>query len=852
MKEFWITVLDKLSRFIVKYIGSVCATVDEQLDSLMSEVDTEQLSRLVSTSPLLVLLELVLMCSMHCKLKENCVFQVLQLRKDQQAAMMASIQSWKQKFKRQAPASTSSSSSLSSTSSQEGEYKERYAAMKSKCDQLQAQVQSMQRTHGAMSERNAELVTLVTQLETQLASVTSDCKQARVHIEQLESKQVLASGDQLDMSSPVRFIASSKVAADENAQLRSTIAAQEKSMASLHAQVASLSQYVSKVRELEDEVEMWKEKGRSADQVERIARKFEAKSSELANALAKVKQVEDQLEAAQKQSADFESVAKQVPQLKSKLDQYKDEIVSLHSKMAETSMKQDSRADGMQELKDKILAYELQVEQHASIVASLEKENESLVQAMRSQRPVMGSKSSSSSLAAQVPTSSSSSSIPSLSSTTGNSKASSEAKSSLGQQLARGVGTGGGKITELEKELASAKDALDSVKLDLEDRLDTMTRLKDKFQSDFVASSEQIRQLKVEKSQLDERVHGLLAENGKLSTTISTLNATITALESNVSALQVGKMELEGVLASTKESFQSAEIAAREEKEQLSAQLKQAQLKCAQSVEEARLLGSESEFVKNELAEARASIESLSAEAASHQDQCVALSHELEEVKHDKSTLSGQLANLEMECETLEETLQDYMDRELAAVESSLSLQNEVQNLTSLVESRDAELTVMQQEMEKAKQSEELITIITALRAQLVAQMKKITMLKEEQRSIIASYHALGMELLQFKIGGIPKPLTTTTTTTYTPSSTSTNQPLSNCSSKSSKTPSKSTPSTRVPLKEKSVNQMPLLGQIPAVPCSDANPKMRRISMAQRALESRPRTSLVAAALAKR
>jgi chromosome segregation ATPase len=833
MKEFWIGILTKLARFMVKSMGTKYATLDEQIDVLVGEVDTEALARSSSTVPLLSLLEVVLCCSVHSKLKENCVLQVLQLRKDQQQAMMESIQRLKAKHLK---AKTCVASSSVEPSSAILDYKERYIALQKSKDQLSLQLSSVQKSNSVLGDRNAELVSLVTQLESQLNSMSSDYKQTKAQLEGLEEKN---QPQEVDLASPLRFVASSKVASEENAQLRLTISAHEKTISTLQQQVSSLSGYVSKVRELEDVVEMLKEKSRSADQLDRTSRKLEARTTELANALAKAKQLEEQVDVITKQANDHEHVAKQVPQLKSKLDQYKAEIVSLHSKMTDASMTQGTRAEDVQVFKDKLQTYAIQIEHQSSIISTLEREKDDLMQVIRS-RPVMTSKTSSNNLSA-------------LSGSSQPQKASfaSETRSTLQQMLGKNKKAD----AELEKELAATKESMDYLKMDLEDRLDTMERLKEKFQCDYVSTADQLRITKSEMTKMEDMVktqketlERVLAENETFSHERSNLKDVVAALEEKNRTIGSQKEVIQFELATLEKKFLDLDSSFAQERAMLTSQVKQLQSKCAQSVEEGRRLTEEVEYVKRELSETMAQLEILSAESATQQDQHQELVSELDQVKHDRAQLEGQMANMEMEHRTLEETLQEFMDRELAAVENSLSLSNEVQNLKTVVESRDAELTAMYVELEKAKVNEEMINVIKALRAQVLNQHKQISAHKEELRAIVASYHKLGMELLQFKIGGIPKPTATTATKSMTTTATgfSYTPPAANKISSC-----KITPSKRVPLKDKSNNQLAMV-QIPTGPCTDANNKSRRMTMAQRALETRPRGPLAAAALAKR
>lgn len=886
--------LSVLAKFVVKYMGSIHSTVEDQLDALLQDIEVESIARRTSTEPLLALLELVLACSVHCKLKENCVMQVLQLRKDQQAAMMGSIQRFKAKHQKAKVSSISSTAAPSSSS--DADIKSRYVSLKQAKEQVSTQLQQAQKSNSALTDRNNELVTLVTQLEEQLASTTTDYKTMKVQFDAMTQKDQKATGE-VDLTSPLRFMASSKVASEENSHLRSTVATQEKTISSLQTQLNALSPYVSKVRELEDEIEMLKEKSRSADQVERITRKFDAKSAELSNTLVKVKQLEESLEQAQKTSAEHEAVARQVPQLKSKLDQYKTEMVSLHSKLADASSSRDSNAE-IASLHEKLQTYALQCEQHASIVADLEREKNSLVQALRV-KTVAREPSPKQSLA-------------------------SEARGSL-QHLAVGSKKSNEAQAILEKELSAAKEAVETVKLDLEDQLDTMTRLKEKFQSDYISSSEQLRAANTEISDLSKRVKQLdecLAtsknETVSLSAERTTLQASAASLSEKLNTLESQKSQLESQtaqLATTVKALEDSltqsksdntsltaeraalltassglkdtiaqheskiallessslvgekklaeiENAHARETNSLTTRLAEIQADLMRTAEESRKIASEAESMKSELSEAQHRLEELSTESAAQQDQCQSLTAELDEIKHERSELEGQVANMEMEHSELSETLQEYMNRELAAVESSLSLQNEVENLNSLIESRDAELTTMQQEVEKAKANEELISVIGALRAQVVTQQRTIAAHKDETAAIVVSYHRLGMELLQYKIGGIPQPQSTITTTIAPLSSPrrATIAPKSAMRASPKKMQvktspnSKLTPSKRVPLREKQLNHLFNQGlQLPASACADdTGPKGRRLTMAQRALESRPRTALSAAALAKR
>lgn len=882
-KQFWMDVLSVLSKFVVKYMGSIHSSVEDQLDALVQDIEVESVARRTSTEPLLALLELILACAVHCKLKENCVMQVLQLRKDQQTAMMASIQRFKAKHQKAKISSTSSTTASSSSS--DADLKSRYASLKQAKDSVSTQLQQAQKSNSALTDRNNELVTLVTQLEEQLASMSTDYKTMKVQFEALSQKDQKAIGE-LDLTSPLRFMASSKVASEENTHLRSTVATQEKTISSLQTQLNGLSPYVSKVRELEDEIEMLKEKSRSADQVERVTRKFEAKSAELSNALVKVKQLEETLEQTQKTSAEHEAVARQVPQLKSKLDQYKTEMVSLHSKLTDASSR--SSNSEVTSLHEKLQAYALQCEQHASIVADLEREKDSLVQALK----VKSAREPSSAAPKQ--------------------SLASEARGSL-QHLVVGKKSNEAQAL-LEKELSAAKEAVETVKLDLEDQLDTMSRLKEKFQSDYITCSEQLRTANTEIADLNKRIAlqdqslaqskeqaaSLSAERTTLQTSVSTLSEKLSALETQKSQLETSLKSLEETLVQTDSektalsaertsllttaadlkdtiSKHEAKISSLESGEKkfaelenlharetaaLTARLGEIQAELEQTAEESLKIASETELVKAELSEAQIRLEELSTESATQQDQCQSLSSELDEIKHLKAELEGQVANMEMEQSELSETLQEYMNRELAAVESSLSLQNEVENLNSLIESRDAELTTMQQELEKAKANEELISVIGALRAQVVSQQKTITAQKDETSAIVVSYHRLGMELLQYKIGGVPQPQSTTTTTFAPLSSprraTIASKPAFRASPKKTmgKTSpnSKLTPSKRVPLREKQLNHLFNQGlQLPASACAaDTASKGRRLTMAQKALESRPRSTLSTAALAKR
>ena len=886
-------------------MGSFHSSVEEQADVLLQDIDVEAIARRISTAPLLALLELVLTCGMFCKLKENCVMQIMQLRKDQQSVMMSSIQ--RIKAKHQKPKSSSNAQSSASSSMSMTDLKERYVALKQAKEHTSSQLQQAQKSNLALTDRNNELVTLVTQLEEQLASLTVDYKQVKTQFDVLAEKKMQedqkVSGDGLDLASPLRFMASSKVAVEENSQLRATVSTQEKTISTLQTQLSALSPYVSKVRELEDEIEMLKEKSRSADQVDRVTRKLEAKTTELTNALMKSKKLEEALEQAQKTSAEHETVARQVPQLKAKLDQYKNEMVSLHSKLADASSSRDSNAE-IAVLQEKVQSYALQCEQHASIVADLEREKHSLLQALRVKPAARDSSASSAASGAK----------PSLAA---------EARGSLQGFVNKNVKSSEAQA-QLEKELSAAKEAMETVKMDLEDQLDTMTRLKEKFQSDYIATSEQLRTanaeivdighqvktlneslakqreeniaLSAERDTMQGTISELKAQNGQLEakvgvmdTKIGSLEAVNTDLESqlqnSMSAIAKAQEERDSLQTSVtdlKSKFVELEAAngalesqvkagesklteicgARDaEKESLNARLAQIQADLDQSYAISERLASETELMKAELREAQNRLEELSTENAAQQDQIQAFTAEMDEIKHEKAQLEGEIANMEMERSGLEETLQEFMNRELAAVESSLSLQNEVENLNSLIESRDAELTTMQQELEKAKANEELISVITALRTQLITQQKVIKAQKEETAAIIVSYHRLGMELLQYKIGGIPEPQLPTTTT-FAPLSplrrVATQKSAVRASPKSNKTglkvtsPNrKLTPSKQLPLREKQMNHMFNQGlQIPSG--TDCAVKPRRLTMAQRALETRPRTSLAATAIAKR
>ena len=339
------------------------------------------------------------------------------------------------------------------------------------------------------------------------------------------------------------------------------------------------------------------------------------------------------------------------------------------------------------------------------------------------------------------------------------------------------------------------------------------------------------------------------------------LQTSVTDLKSKFVELEAANGALESQVKAGESKLTEICGARDAEKESLNARLAQIQADLDQSYAISERLASETELMKAELREAQNRLEELSTENAAQQDQIQAFTAEMDEIKHEKAQLEGEIANMEMERSGLEETLQEFMNRELAAVESSLSLQNEVENLNSLIESRDAELTTMQQELEKAKANEELISVITALRTQLITQQKVIKAQKEETAAIIVSYHRLGMELLQYKIGGIPEPQLPTTTT-FAPLSplrrVATQKSAVRASPKSNKTglkvtsPNrKLTPSKQLPLREKQMNHMFNQGlQIPSG--TDCAVKPRRLTMAQRALETRPRTSLAATAIAKR
>lgn len=879
VKEFWVGVLNKLAKFMVKYLGTKYESVEEQADILLQEVDVEAVARRTDTKPLLALLEIVLTCGVHCKLKENCVMQVLQLRKDQQQVMMSSIQRLKGKHQKPKSSSSSSSQSTSSTSSSgssDSSINEKLESLRQSKEHAVSQLQHAQKTNAALSDRNSELVSLVTQLEDQLASMSVDYKHVKAQYDAITEKHASeaqkASGENLDLTSPLRFMASSKVATEENNQLKAKLSTQEKTISTLQTQLNALAPYVSKVRELEDEIEMLKEKSRSAEQIERVTRKFEAKSTELANALLKLKQLEDALEQAQKTSCDFEATARQVPQLKAKLDQYKAEMVTLHSKLADASVSAHSQTDVLA-LQEKLQSYALQCEQHAAIVASLEREKDSLVQALKS-KPVTS--------AATAVQDSTASGAPAAI-TRKNSLAAECGRGSL-QQFGKG-----GKLSEaaaqLERDLVAAKEETESVKLDLEDRLDTMTRLKDKFQADYVATSEQLRAAKTEVADLEEKLstasNALMAskeENESISKQYTSLKDKLSSLESVVSSLEKESLEYKEKLVDSENKFEIAEAdfnakfdALNDQLTQSQDKLDQVQSKWEQSVEETRRLDSEKKFAQEELCEAQTRLETLTSDLAAQQDANQSLEAELDELKHVKAQLDGQIANGEMELAALQEELQERMDRELAAVESSLSLQNEVSNLNALVESRDAELTTMQHELEKARANEELISVIGALRNQVVHQKKMIKTQQEEQRAIVASYHNLGMELLQLKIGGIPTPESaitsspakfsnaSTTLLTMTPT-----KMRGTSAAKSAKVGMKSTldftkglvsPTSakgisplksRVPLREQKLNQ------IQSINADEPTIKQRRMTMAQSALERRPRNSLVASALAKR
>lgn len=909
LKKFWVDVLSTLAKFTVKYLGSIHSTVEDQLDAFLQIIDVESIARQTSTAPLLALLELILTCGVHCKLKENCVMQVLQLRKDQQAVMMASIQSVKAKHIKPKSSSTSQAGSSSSSVS-DADLKARYVALKQAKEQVSGQLQHAQKSNAALADRNNELVTLVTQLEEQLGSMTVDYKHMKAQHDVMTEKKLQeeqkVTGEALDLTSPLRFMASSKVASEENTHLRATVSTHEKTISTLQTQLNALSPYVSKVRELEDEIEMLKEKSRSADQVERITRQLATKSSELTNTLLKVKQLEEALEQAQKTSGEHEAIARQVPQLKAKLDQYKNEMVSLHSKLANASSSRDPSAE-IAELHEKLQLYALQCEQHAAIVASLEREKDSLVHAALRAKPTPAAHQDSSATSSKM-------------------SLASEARGSL-QHLVGKNSKSSEAHAQLEKELSAAKEALETVKMDLEDQLDTMTRLKEKFQADYISSSEQLRAANTEISELNKKVKSLdeslavsneekassIAERNALQSERTTLQTSLNALNDTVKLLETQKSLSESQMKSLNETLaqtrvenstlssetttlkseisnlkaQNEQIEARvvsaesqlsagedklvelestraADEERFTSRLAEIQAELDSTAEKSSQLADEAELAKTELHRAQNHLEQLSAELSAQQDQCQALAGELDEVKHAKTELDGHVANMEMEHAELEETLQEFMNRELAAVESSLSLQNEVENLNSLIESRDAELTTMQQELEKAKANEELISVIGALRTQVVAQQKVIAAHKDETSAIVASYHRLGMELLHYKIGGIPQP-ESVITTTFAPLSSprravkpqtpkSRASPKSKVSVTSKTSPnSKLTPSKRLPLREQQMNHLFSQGlQVPGSSCGDFNPKPRRLTMAQKALESRPRTSLAAAALSRK
>jgi chromosome segregation ATPase len=910
VKEFWVNLLNTVSRFMVKNPATIYATVEEQMEALSSEIDLESLARKASTAPLLSLLEVVLACSMQCKLKENCIMQVMQLRKDQQQAMMASIQNVMAKHQKRRSSSSkvplSSSSSSSSTSSassssvsqQDIDYKERYLTLKQNKDTIASNLSRVQTEKDALADENAHLLTLISHLESQVSSLSTECKQQKVQLDDLAEKQQL-SAEQVDLSSPIRFSASSKISSEENARLRSTIAAHEKTIASQQQQLSVLSSYVSKVRELEDEVEMLKEKSHSAEQLERLSRKFEAKSTELSTALLKVKQLEEQLESVSKVSSEHETVAKQVPTLRAKLDQYKSELVSLHSKLTDASMSQGSRNSEFEELKQRIQLHELQAEQHASIVASLEKEKQELMEALRS-RPVVQSKTS------QTMATLDSSSTAAVSSTTIKKQSlAAEARSTL-KTVSK---IDQHQANQLEKDLTAAKEEIETVKMDLEDKLDTMVRLKEKFQADYIASSESLRVLQETLISTQTELVRTSADRDELSRQNETLKTQNSECQLAIEDLTSQKLKLEFQFAQTEKELnriveehtvlikQTETLAGQNserqitiddltsQKHKLTSQIAQLEKEISRITEEnanllkqteslaiessdrqvsidelslqkqkleAQISHIENEMTKikastsakeslleDELTEARLKMESLASDLSLQQDQTQAVVSELDDAKHAKSELQSELANMEMEYKTLEETLQEFMDRELEVVESSLSLKNEVQNLTAIVESRDAELTVMQKELEKAKANEDLISIISTLRTQVISQQKQIVTAKEEQKAIVASYHSMGMELLQLKMGGLPKPSTRKSVFSFTPSD-------------SSVTPTKGSTPKRVPLRERSVNQMATMVAPPAGPCTETSGKTRRMTMAQKALETRPRVSLASSALAKR
>jgi chromosome segregation ATPase len=857
MKEFWLGVLNRLARFVVKNMGSIHSSVEEQMGEFESEVDVEALARGSNPAAVKALLELVLACGVHCKLKENCVFQVLQLRKDQQQVMMESIQRFKSKHLKARVVVASSSTTAPAA---HADYRERYHQLKQAKDQLQTQFQSAQKSNSILSERNGELATLVTQLEAQLETVTSDYKSVKLELDSMTEKQNSAKTEEVDLASPMRFVASSKVASEENTQLRATIGAHEKTIASLQQKLSSLSPYVSRVRELEDEVEMLKEKSRSADQLERTNRKLEAKTIELANAMNRVKVLESQLDALAKSSAEYEHVAKQVPQLKTKLDQYKTELVALHSKITDASVL-DSQSIDTKALTDKLQMATIQLEHQTSIISSLEREKEELLSALRT-RPIAPSSSSGT---APLVSKTSPGQLNVASSSLGNQKMSlaSENRNTFQQQL-RG-GRGRETVDQLEKELSSTKEEKESLRLDLEDKLDTMERLKEKFQGDYVATVAQLREARAELAQKDEASLLAQAKAQEMSVLLKATEARMSVLSEECGALKhecaclkaeredwkakssetlAENAGLRAEVAKVSKALTQLESSSANDKAQLNSKLKQQQAKSEQFEEDMRRLSAEVTVLKTDLEESHCKLETLSAELATQQDVVQSLSAELDEVKHEKAQVEGDLANLELESASLEETLKTFMDRELTVVERSHALENEVLNLQALVESRDAELTVMQEELEKARLNDELIAVIKALRTQLTAQNKQIALHKEELRAVVTSYHKMGMELLQFKIGGLPQPTDLSTGTAPHASIKTTASGWG-----SMKEAQKTTPSKRIPLKDKS--NLPL-GQIPNGVCADTNNKTRRMTMAQRALETRPRGSLAAIALSKR
>lgn len=873
VKEWWISVVTRLAKFMIKIPGALATTEDDQVEQVLAEVEIEAIAQRKSPAALLPLLEIILSCSVQCKYKENCIMQIMQLKAEQQKAMMASIQRTMalyhpKKITKPSAPSASGNPTSSDPVSHDITYKELYVKAKHAKDQLQAEKTNL-------TEQNAQLLTLVSQLETQVNILSAESKQQKSTIEELQHKQET----QLDLSSPLRFNVSSKVVAQENDTLRASIAAHEKTINTLQQQLSSLSVYVTKSKELEDEVEMLREKSMAASQLERVSRQLEAKGKELAGALAKSKQLEEQLEAAQKRAGEQETIAKQVPQLKKRVEGYKEEIATLHTKLMEASRNQGSKSEETEALKTQLQNYVDQAEQYKAVVAALEHDKAELNEALRL-RPV----------ALPAPQAATKPYPSSQKSTLG-----SEMRS-LGSMLPASKGRQDEQVAQLTKELAAARDASDSLKLDLEDQLDSVSRIKESIQAEYMKTSDSLRSadealvvLRTEFAQLYQERNNIQAEleserakraevEAKIAevsnalahkeTELARLQESSTAFETSAKEQkqrlesQIGELngalarlseqqtqnvskiaELNSTLATREREHQALATSSSEEKTALANQVKQIQQRNAQSVEEVRRTKEALTIAEHELDAALVKVEAATHDLSTQQDENHELNTQLDDLRHQRADLERQIANMELEREEMEGGLQEYMNRELAAVESSIHLKNEAKALTEMLDAKEAELATIQAgQAEVMKMNEDLAQVTKALRAQLIAQQKDLTQLKQEEQAVVQAYQSLGLAYIELKMGGVPKP-----PTSKTPEA----QGFSFSPSKATSSPNtKSTGSTsRIPLKERSSNIA--VASVPSGPCGPTSTKARRLTMAEKALARRPGHVAPASALTK-